>query len=195
MSYTRRMKLYLARHGRTNYNDLNLCNGDPSVDVHITSEGIKQAEALAHKLKDVPLDRIFVSEMRRTQQTAEIVNRFHHAAIEIEPLLNDHRSGYEGKPADLLIAAMEAAENKWTARFNDGESIEDMKSRVADFLSKLQAKPYDTVLIVTSGWVIRMVVAVIQNISNEEAWKVDAEQGGYLEYDIQERKTAADDAV
>ena len=116
MSYVRRMKIYLARHGRTNYNDLNLCNGDPSVDVHITTDGTKQAEALADKLKDAPVDHIFASEMRRTQQTAAIVNRFHHVTVEIECLLNDHRSGYEGKSADLLVAAMEAAENKWTAR-------------------------------------------------------------------------------
>lgn len=178
------MKIYFARHGRTNYNDLDLCNGDPSIDVHITSEGTKQAEALANKLKDVSLDRIFVSELRRTLQTAKIVNEFHHATIEVEPLLNDHRSGYEGRPASQLIDAMDAAEDRWTARFNDGESIEDMKNRVAEFLNKLTAEPYDTVLVVTSGWVIRVAVAIIQNISNDEAWTIDAEQGSYLEFEI-----------
>ncbi len=185
MSYPRKMKIYFARHGRTNYNDLGLCNSDPSVDVHITSEGTKQAEALAHKLKNVPLDRIFASELRRTRQTAEIVNQFHDVEIDVEPLLNDHRSGYEGKSASLLIEAMDAAENKWTARFNDGESIEDMKNRVAEFLHKLKGEPYSAVLVVTSGWVIRVAAAIIQGISNEEAWKIDAEQGGYLEFEIQ----------
>jgi histidine phosphatase superfamily protein (branch 1) len=92
--YYREMKIYLARHGKTNYNDLDLCNSDPSVDVHITSEGTKQAQALANKLKTVSLDRIFVSELRRTKQTAEIVNQFHGIEIDVEPLLNDHRSGY-----------------------------------------------------------------------------------------------------
>jgi broad specificity phosphatase PhoE len=184
IDYDEVMKIYFARHGRTNYNDLNLCNGDPSVDVHITSEGTKQAEVLANKLKSVSLDHIFVSEMRRTQQTAEIVNKFHHVTIEVTPLLNDHRSGYEGKSASLLIEAMEAADDKWTARFNDGESIEDMKSRVAAFLNKLNAEPYDAVLIVTSGWIIRVAVAIIQNISNEEAWKIDAEQGSYLKFEL-----------
>src|SRR5882762_3740116 len=121
------MKIYFARHGRTNYNDLDLCNSDPSVDVHITAEGTKQAEVLAGKLEEVPIDRIFVSELRRTQQTAAIVNQLHHVTIEVDPLLNDHRSGYEGKPARLLTEAMDAAEDRWTARFNDGESIEDMK--------------------------------------------------------------------
>lgn len=178
------MKIYLARHGRTNYNDLNLCNGDPSVDVHITDVGVKQAEALADKLKEVPIDHIFVSEMRRTRQTAEIVNQFHDVTIETVPLLNDHRSGYEGKDAQLLMDALDAADDRWTARFNDGESIEDMKQRVTTFIDELKAKPYHTVLIVTSGWVIRVMVAIIENIPNEEAWAREAEQGDYLEFEI-----------
>jgi probable phosphoglycerate mutase len=178
------MKIYLARHGRTNYNDLDFCNSDPNVDVHITDMGTKQAEALAGKLKDKSIDRIFVSELKRTRQTAEIVNQFHHVAMETAPLLNDHRSGYEGKSAELLMEALDASDNRWTARFNGGESIEDMKQRVATFIGELKTKPYDTVLIVTSGWVIRVMVAVIENISNEEAWAIEAEQGGYLELEV-----------
>lgn len=178
------MKIYLARHGRTNYNDLNLCNGDPSVDVHITELGVEQAKALANKLKEAPIDHIFVSEMRRTHQTAEIVNQFHHAPMETAPLLNDHRSGYEGKNAQLLMDALDAADDRWTARFNGGESIDDMKQRVREFINQLKMKPYDSVLIVTSGWVIRVMVAVIEKISSEEAWTREAEQGDYLEFEI-----------
>jgi probable phosphoglycerate mutase len=178
------MKIYLARHGRTNYNDLNLCNGDPSVDVHITEVGAKQAETLANRLKETPIDRIFVSEMRRTRQTAEIVNQFHHLEMETAPLLNDHRSGYEGKDAQLLMDALDVADDRWTARFNGGESIEDMKQRVETFIKELKTKPYKTVLIVTSGWVIRVMVAVIENISNEEAWTRESAQGDYLEFEI-----------
>ncbi len=178
------MKVYFARHGRTNYNDLGLCNADPGVDVHLTSLGLQQAQALANKLKEVQLDHIFVSELKRTQQTAAVVNQFHHASVEMAPLLNDHRSGYEGKSAKLLMDAMDAAEDRWAVRFNDGESVDDMKNRVATFLEELKAKRYDSVLVVTSGWIVHAAVAIIQNISNEEAWKLDALQGSYLEMDI-----------
>jgi probable phosphoglycerate mutase len=181
------MKIYFARHGRTNYNDLELCNADPSVDVYITQTGKEQAEALAEKLKEIPIDHIFVSELKRTLQTAEIVNRFHNTEIKVVPLLNDHRSGYEGKPAKLLMHALVAAENRWTARFNDGESIEDMKQRVAAFLEELKTKPYDTVLIVTSQWIIHAAVATIKNIPNEDAWKLEVEQGSCLELDLEDQ--------
>lgn len=184
MHHNEVMKIYLARHGRTNYNDLDLCNSDPSVNVHITPEGIEQSKSLASKLKDVSIDRIFVSELKRTRQTAEIVNQFHHKTIETEALLNDHHSGFEGKPAHQLNDALDDAQNKWTVRFNGGESIEDMKNRVAAFLKKIRAEPCEAVLVVTSGWVIRVAVAIFQNISLEEAWTVDAEQGDYLEFTV-----------
>src|SRR5437868_14596557 len=128
------MKLYLARHGWTNYNDLRLCNADPTVDVHLTPTGVSQAEALADKLKQTALDHIIVSELKRTQQTAEIVNRFHHLEIEVDARLNDGRSGFEGKPFSEYARALDAADNRWTAHFNGGESVEDIRDLVADFM-------------------------------------------------------------
>lgn len=178
------MKIYFARHGRTNYNDLALCNADPSVSVRLTDEGIAQAKALAENLRQVPLERIFVSELGRTQQTAAIVNQLHNVPIEVEPLLNDHRSGYEGRPAKLLMDALDAAEDRWTAQFNDGESIAAMKERVAAFIESLKNKPYDTVLVVTSQWIIHAAVAIIKDISNEEAWKLEVQQGSCIELEV-----------
>jgi alpha-ribazole phosphatase len=164
------MKIYLARHGRTNYNDLGLCNADPTVDVHLTRVGAEQAEDLADKLKQVQLDHIFVSELRRTQQTAEIVNKSHNLEIEIDPRLNDGKSGFEGKHFTEYENALNAATNRWTVRFNDGESIEDIKKRVVDFINELRTKKYDAVLIVTSLWIIQAILAVVRHIPNEEAW-------------------------
>jgi alpha-ribazole phosphatase len=178
------MKIYFTRHGRTNYNDLGLCNADPGVDVHLTLEGIEQAKSLAQKLKVVSIDHIYISELRRTRQTADIVNEFHKVAVEVDTLLNDHRSGFEGRSAELLMKALDESENRWTARFNGGESIEDIKQRVTKFLAKIKAEEYRAVLVVTSGWIVQAAVAVIEGISNEEAWKLDVQQATYIDYEL-----------
>ena len=68
------MKLYLARHAETNYNIAKLANADPNIDVHLTEHGIEQAENLAELLKDVDYDIVYISELPRTRQTAEIIN-------------------------------------------------------------------------------------------------------------------------
>jgi len=178
------MKLYLARHGRTNYNDLKLCNSDPKVDVHLTSRGFDQAKTLAEKFKQIPLEHIFVSELRRTQQTAEIVNQFHRIKVEVDYRLNDHHTGFEGKPYEELTKALKTADNKWTAHFNNGESIEDLKKRVADFINDLRTKNYNSVLVVTSQWVIYALVTIVQQTTNEEAWNLNISPGGFIKLEI-----------
>jgi probable phosphoglycerate mutase len=178
------MKIYLARHGRSTYNDLGLCNADPSIDVHLTPTGIQQAKALGEKLKDVHIDHIFVSELRRTQQTAEFVNTFHNLHIEVDPRLNDGPSGFEGKPFQEYEAALAAAPNRWTARFNGGMSIEDVKQQAASFINELRSKDYDTVLVITSQWVVFAIIALLNGLSNEDAWKLNVEQGSFTELDI-----------
>jgi broad specificity phosphatase PhoE len=178
------MKIYLARHGRSTYNDLGLCNADPRIDVPLTVTGINQAEALAKKLKIVPIDRIYHSQLKRTQQTAEIVNQYHGLPLMADYRLNDGRSGFEGKSFKEYDAALDAAPNRWTASFNDGESIEGIKKRVAGFMDELRTKQYDSVLIVTSLWIIFAITAVSEGLSNDKAWNLAIEQGNYSELDI-----------
>lgn len=178
------MKLYLARHCRTNYNELGLCNADPTVDVHLTPRGIKQAEALAEKLKPIHIDHIFASELKRTMQTAEIINRFHGLEIEVDTRLNDIYSEFEGRHFGEYMEALEAASDRWTIRFNGGESIEDLKARTAHFIDELQSKPYGSTLVITSEWNIRAMFTLLQGFSNAKAWNVDVEQGGYMEFEI-----------
>lgn len=178
------MKLYLARHGRSTYNDLGLCNADPAIDVPLTPQGIEQAKALAEKLKSTPLDRIFASELPRTQQTAQLVTAYHDLPIEIDARLNDGPSGFEGRSFQEYEAALAAAPSRWTASFNDGESIEHIKQRVADFIDELRAKDYDAVLVVTSQWIIYAFAAILNGLSNEEAWGLKVEQGSYMELTI-----------
>jgi len=178
------MKIYLARHGRSNYNDLVLCNSDPTVDVHLTPTGIEQSKVLAEKLKTTPIDHIFASELRRTQQTAEIVNAYHNLQLDIDARLNDGSSGFEGKPYEEYTTALAAAPDRWTASFNGGESIEDMKKRVADYLDDLRAKNYQSVLIITSQWIIFAIMALVNDLSNEQAWNLEVEQGSFLEIEV-----------
>lgn len=184
LHYDKRMKLYLARHTLTNYNEINICNGDPTIDVHLTPTGIAQAEGLAQKLKAVRLDHIFASEFKRTQQTANIINALHGLKIEIDPRLNDIRSAFEGKSYKDYVKALNAAENKWTVRFDGSESIEDMKKRAIDFIDDLRTKDCGTVLVVTSEWPIRAMLTSLQNLSNEEAWDIAMTQGEYIEIEL-----------
>ncbi len=178
------MKLYVARHGQTNYNELGLCNSDPKVDVHLTKVGVEQSEMLASQLKDVVIDHVYVSELKRTQQTAEIINKFHNALTTIDKRLNDIRFGYEGKHYSEYHSALDRADNKWTARFNGGESIADLRKRTQDFLNDLKTQDHRFVLIVTSGGIIQAMYGILDNHAIEDAWGFRPDKGSCVELDL-----------
>ncbi|MBL8500581.1 MAG: histidine phosphatase family protein [Nitrosomonas sp.] len=154
------MNIYCMRHGRTNYNDLGLCNDDPAQDVHLTETGIVQAQSAAHELRAAAFDRIIVSPLSRTRQTAEIVNRYHAAPIEVHADLADIRSGFESKPVADYFAAI--CHDPLGARVNGGESLLDHKQRVLRFIDWLKVQQDETLLIVAHEETLRVFVAYFE---------------------------------
>lgn len=160
------MQVYFMRHGQTNYNLRALCNSDPTRDVHLTEQGRQQAQAVADKLKAVNLDQIFVSELPRTRQTAEIVNQYHRATIETNSLINDIRTGFEDQPVSTYYSAI--AHDPLYAHANDGESLIEHKQRVIRFLEWLKQKKYENVLVVAHEETLRVIYARFNRIEDSE---------------------------
>lgn len=178
------MRLYVARHGRTNYNDQGLFNSDPSVDVHLTKLGIEQAENLAENLKDAAFEVIFISELQRTKQTANIVNQHHHVSLIADKRINDFSSGFENRPTAEYDKVHSVSEDKWNVRLNDGESLEDIKARLEDFLIELKTTSYDSVLVVTSMAVMQAFQRVLQGLSPEDAWNTEISTGSFMLFEL-----------
>jgi broad specificity phosphatase PhoE len=170
------VKIYLVRHGETNYNLNKLCNDDPRVDVHLTENGINQVNKTANKLKSVNVDCIFASELNRTQQTADIINHYHQANIIIDKRLNDVQTGYEGKSYELYHEALRKYKDQWSVRLNGGESFEDVSRRVHAFITDLKHFKYDSYVVVTSSLIIRMFYGIVENFDNKEHWNFLIEQ-------------------
>ncbi len=178
------MHIYLARHGQTNYNELGLCNADPAVDVHLTETGIQQAQILADHLKGTGFEKIYVSELKRTQQTAAYINHYHSLPLSVDARLNDNRTGFEGQPAEDYYDALEAATDKWSFSQGDGETLNDVKARVEAFINELKSQSYNSVLIVTSMSIVQAFYGIVNSLSNEEAWGFAVDKGSCIELDI-----------
>ncbi len=178
------MKLYVVRHCETNYNVAGICNADPAVDVHLTDLGIQQASGLRDQLSSRILDRVFVSELPRTLQTAEIIVGDRGFPIAADKRLNENETGFENQPVTDWLVALERAPDKWNARFNGGESLEDTYARVADFISWLRRQPYESVLIVTHGTLALCIGAVVENRTISEVFRVGTQQGVYRTFDL-----------
>ena len=159
------MKLYCMRHGETGYNRLGLCNDDPMIDVRLTETGIRQAVAAAAAMKDLAIGRIITSELPRTRQTADIVNRHHHAPVTAHPALNDIRTGFDGKPVSEYFDAIR--DDRLHRHVNGGESLLDYKQRVLGFLDWLASQPRLDTLVVAHEETLRVLKAWLDGLGDE----------------------------
>ncbi len=160
------MKVIFMRHGMTNYNDLGLCNDSPADPVTLSMEGERQATVAARRLAHTPIQRIFVSELPRTRQTAEIVNQFHGVEIIVHPALNDIRSGFNGRR--VTDYQMAIAHDRLNARVNGGESLLDHKLRVLTFLESLDRYRDESVLVIAHEESLRVFYGAANGLPDEE---------------------------
>lgn len=166
------MNLYAMRHGHTNYNELELCNDVPDADVYLDDTGQQQARVAAEQLRDVVIDRIIVSPLPRTRQTAEFVNQYHHAPIEVHPDIADIRTGFDGKSVGDYFAAI--AHDPLNVRVNGGESLLDHKRRVLGFIHWLQRQQQANILVVAHEETLRVFVAYFEgNIPDQRLRDLD----------------------
>jgi broad specificity phosphatase PhoE len=161
------MKIFIMRHGETNYNLKRLLNEIPTKDVFLTENGINQAKEAHEKLKNIDFDKVYVSPLYRTQQTAEIV--VPNKKQIIDDRLKDVISGCEGKTVDYYHKLIN---NDRTKRVNGGESFQDVKKRVNEFLDELKTQNLDEVLIVSHFDTIRAMMVYFKNLSDEEAFNL-----------------------
>ncbi len=179
------MKVYFMRHGESEYNVNHLINQDPKIKINLTEKGVEQAKGVAEKLKNEAFDIIFVSEFLRTQQTAEIVNKFHNSNIQIDKMLNEAQVGFEGRPnTEYREAREKSGMDLFHFKIEGKESWQDVKNRMNDFLNYLKGQDYGNVLVVTHQWPVFIANDIINNLSDEESRKVNVEPCSFLEFEF-----------
>lgn len=184
------MIVYVARHAESEHNLKDLFHDTTVSDVSLTPKGIDQANRLAQELRTVKLDVIYVSELLRTQQTAEIVNKYHNVQIIVEPLLNDIVSGIAGHPVSDFDKLLATSSDPWNEHFEGAESYNDVVSRVTLFLRKLERRNYTTILVITSGGLVNNMYGLANGLSNEEMYSRPIANAALLKFDIGDLRLA-----
>ena len=176
------MKLYVARHGETEWNALNKICG--RTDIPLTERGLEQAKLLAANMADKQLDVIIASPMIRAQQTAAAVSE----AIDV-PVLTDERlieqnfGDFEG--LDRGTPEYLANKRQFAYRYPGGESQMDVAYRVYGLIEELKGKyPDKNVLLVCHGGVCRSVRTYFVDMTNDEYFLYSEENAAAKVYEL-----------
>src|SRR5213594_4081580 len=71
--------------------------------VHLSREGLAEAQALARRLAEAPISEIYASPRERTVETAQPIAERHGLEVQIEPELDEADFGaWTGRPFDQL---------------------------------------------------------------------------------------------
>lgn len=98
-------KLLIVRHGQTEFNLQNIIQGH--VDSDLTPLGLRQAECLAERLETAGIERIISSDLGRTVQTANIINKRLGLEIRVDARIRERNYGiFEARPSTEYAAAM-----------------------------------------------------------------------------------------
>ena len=144
------MKLYVIRHGETDWNRLHLLQGIHDTD--LTELGVEQAKEAAKSLKDVPLDAAFVSPLKRTRMTAAILLEGRDIPVFYDDRFRERKFG---EAEGMKIPEVDLTDS-WTfgarPKYEGMESADEFLARVSAGLDDIYAAyPNGSVLLVTHG--------------------------------------------
>src|SRR5260370_11160837 len=153
------MTIFLVRHGETEWNRARRYQGWS--DSPLTARGIAQAEAIGHRLRDLPDAsdaEIVASPMGRARHTAEIIAGVleRTAPPRLDDRLREISLGsWDGLGRKEIRALMGAAfiEFEWYFQTPDGETYDGFAGRIGSWLRELGHGPVIAVChrVVTRG--------------------------------------------
>lgn len=156
-------KVYFVRHGQSEGNI------DPvfqTLDSPLNEKGKDQAQYIAERATNLPIEVIISSPLPRAKETAEIIAEKVKKTVEFSDLFVERK-----KPTELFGKwyGEENAEHlftKWKKslytsgfRAEDGENFDDLTERAKQALEYLSKRPEKELLVTTHGWFLRTIIA------------------------------------
>ena len=167
------MKIYVVRHGQTDWNVAGKCQG--RTDIELNNTGIEQAKNTKGQIKKYNIDLIICSPLKRAIKTAEIINEETKCNIIIDERLIERGCGeVEGTTEDEWPSIVDNEDidiiNNYNLNWNKlkVEPIQNVCNRVWNLLDEIEEKYKDkNILLVTHGGTCRAINAYFNGIGKD----------------------------
>ncbi len=152
------------RHGSTAALESGL---HQKIEEPLSEKGARQARRVAERLKGSEAGLIVSSKCKRAMQTAQAISKATGKRIVYTNLLNEclspsevHGKKWNGKHATMVRKKINAhiTDPKW--HYSDEENVFDLRSRALKAIEYLKSKKADTIIAVTHGKIMHMILFV-----------------------------------
>lgn len=167
------MYIYLMRHGETDWNIVRRMQG--RADIPLNPTGLRQARQAADGMREIPIDRILTSPLRRARQTAQAVAAGRGVPVLVEELLQEMAFGeLEGKLLkDFPEYQCIFTDPEHYLPLSGGESYAELDARckrlLEEVLRPLEGR-YHHVLLCSHGATIKGVVRRVLERPLRDFW-------------------------
>jgi phosphoserine phosphatase len=175
------MRLYVARHGETDWNYEGRYQGQR--ESVLTDLGRRQARALAGALAESGAGRVIASPLQRCVETARPLADRLLADIETDARLLEIAHGtWEGRLREEIERADGERLRAWreaphTVTFAGGESLADVDRRWRAFADSLAGE--NDVVVVTHDVLVRLAILGATGRRTSDLWQPRVRNGGY----------------
>lgn len=188
-------KIYLIRHGESLANTKGIYQGQ-TYDTKLSPLGVRQAVAVAGRLRHVPVGRIIVSPLTRTRETAQAIAQFHPVAVDIHRQIMETNHGqWEGKHVSDIKRRWPRIYRTWTenpmqVKFPKGETFGDLQKRVWRWWLATAPLITQPTVVVTHDNVIRIILAGILDMPADSIWMFELQPTGITIVDVMNKKVS-----
>lgn len=168
------MRLVLIRHGESTYNAEGRIQGQR--DAPLSERGRAQAERVAQRLRGVPFDACYASDLARAADTARAIMQYHaETPFAMTPLLREICFGvFEGRTVPEIRDTYPDEYAEWDQDRHDytppgAESVADLHARAGRALAWVRGRGHEgTVLVVSHGGLLRSLIANALGLACED---------------------------
>ena len=169
------MKLYLIRHGETEWNREGVFRGRR--DIPLNSRGMEQADRMGKYLAGRKIALVRSSPLSRAKATAEAVAQAIGAQVETDERLTDINYGeWEGKALAEILASDAAMYKLWKKEphfvtFPGGESLSCVRDRAMPAVLELCGGDRDAA-IVSHRVVCKVAICCLLGLGLDAFWRI-----------------------
>lgn len=163
-------RLYLIRHGETDWNIENRTQGCGN-DLPLNLKGLEQARAVAQKLKDMPADVLYSSDLKRAYQTALEISKSTGLDIHVTDKLREMNFGcWEGLTTNEIRLKYGSIYSIWTSKpidvnIPEGESIIMLQQRMVSSVNEIiNCHRGKNIIIVSHGMCLKVLLLSVLNM-------------------------------